>query len=76
MKQVRIPRKIIWIVMAAIVCVPVVAVGTPADGQPKAVVQEREHDFGTAYAGKNIIHSFVIQNQGDAPLELGGVRTG
>ena len=73
MKQAQITQRFIWIAVAAMLCVPVAAA---AAGQPKAVVQEREHDFGTAYAGKNIIHSFVIQNQGDAPLELGGVRTG
>ncbi|MCF8026539.1 MAG: DUF1573 domain-containing protein [Desulfobacteraceae bacterium] len=47
-----------------------------ASGAPRAVVDEKNHDFGTAYAGDDVFHTFVIENPGDAELLIKSVRTG
>ncbi len=76
MIQPRMRGAITIMMLLAILIVPAAATAAQKDGQPRAVVENRDYDFGTVYAGNNIIHSFVIQNQGDAPLEIGSVRTG
>ncbi|MBS3809286.1 MAG: DUF1573 domain-containing protein [Desulfobacterales bacterium] len=43
---------------------------------PRAAVENRKHDFGSVYAGSDVIHAFVIENTGDAPLIIKSVRTG
>jgi len=39
-------------------------------GQPKAVVDREEHDFGAIDVGTTGRHDFVLTNAGDRPLEL------
>jgi hypothetical protein len=43
---------------------------------PKAVAPTESHDFGTVLEGNDVLHDFVIQNKGDAPLDIKDVRTG
>jgi hypothetical protein len=38
--------------------------------QPLAEVPERLYDFGDLKEGKEYVHSFVIKNVGNAPLEI------
>lgn len=38
--------------------------------QPKAVLSEELHDFGTMAIGRSGSHDFIITNEGDAPLKL------
>lgn len=45
-----------------------------ADAKPKAIVGEPVHDAGTVAPGHQIVHDFVIENQGAAPLEITDVR--
>jgi hypothetical protein len=45
-----------------------------AAGGPKAVAAEPIADVGTVPKGEKIVHDFVIQNQGDAPLQITEVR--
>lgn len=47
-----------------------------AAGAPKTVVKRPKHDFGSVYAGADIMHTFYIENAGDAPLALKSVRSG
>ncbi len=42
--------------------------------QPKIVVPQPIHDFGTMPRGEKLQHDFEIRNQGAAPLELREVR--
>ena len=51
-------------------------VGQDQAGTPRAVFEEPEYDFGSVYAGKNVVHEFVIKNIGDAPLVIESVKTG
>mgnify|MGYP006284944315 CR=1 FL=1 len=43
---------------------------------PKAVAPTEGYDFGTVLEGNDVLHDFVIQNKGDAPLDIKDVRTG
>jgi uncharacterized protein DUF1573 len=46
------------------------------DGAPVAVVENASYDFGSVYEGADVIHDFVIQNKGDADLEITDVKAG
>ena len=39
-------------------------------GSPRAVVTETEHDFGVVRQGERLAHTFVIHNEGAAPLTI------
>ena len=43
--------------------------------EPRAVIRERIHQFGTLDPLTTGTHRFVIRNEGDAPLELSGGQT-
>jgi hypothetical protein len=45
-----------------------------AAAQPKAVPVEPIKDVGTIAKGEKIVHDFVLKNEGNAPLEVTGVR--
>ncbi|MFO7859724.1 MAG: hypothetical protein R6U41_00735 [Desulfosalsimonas sp.] len=76
MLQYRVLRAALIVLAAATLCMPAAAPAQDDAGRPRAVVENAAHDWGAVYAGEKIIHSFVIANQGDAPLEIGSVRTG
>jgi hypothetical protein len=38
--------------------------------RPKAVVDRIRFDLGTVFAGEQPTHTFVVRNEGDAPLTL------
>ncbi|MFW5908884.1 MAG: DUF1573 domain-containing protein [Desulfosalsimonas sp.] len=46
------------------------------EAAPRAAVEEERHNFGTAYAGSKVFHTFVIENVGDEDLVIKSVRTG
>lgn len=48
---------------------------TPAP-QPRLFFPEIKHDFGSVMEGVEIKHDFVIENKGQAPLLIHGVRPG
>ena len=37
---------------------------------PQAVLSETRHDFGEVFEDKQLTHTFVIRNEGQAPLEI------
>ncbi|MFP4226458.1 MAG: hypothetical protein ACLFRF_06990 [Desulfobacterales bacterium] len=43
---------------------------------PNAVAPTESYQFGTVLEGNDVIHDFVIQNKGDALLDIENVRTG
>ncbi len=47
-----------------------------ADKSPVAVISETEYRFTSIMEGNKIIHDFIMQNKGDAPLFIKKVRTG
>ena len=42
--------------------------------RPEAVFPTFVHDFGEVGRGDRLRHSFVVRNEGDAPLEVQSVR--
>lgn len=74
-------RAAIYAILALItvltVGIPVFA-STPQETEiaagPNAVVQEPIHEAGKVVRGDDIVHDFVIENQGDAPLNITDVR--
>lgn len=44
------------------------------DGQPKAVYPAMVHDFGTVERGATLEHTFIVRNEGTAPLEILSVK--
>jgi hypothetical protein len=42
----------------------------PAAAAPRVEVPETTHDFGKVYEDKELIHTFAINNTGDAPLRI------
>lgn len=72
----RIFRAMAIALLVAVFCLPAGAFADESTGQPKVVVDNPEYDWGSAFAGKTIVHTFVIRNKGDAPLEIKGVRAG
>jgi hypothetical protein len=58
-------RALIWILL--LLCTPMVAMATIG---PKAQVPETTHDFGEVFEDRELTHTFVIKNIGDALLEI------
>ena len=57
-----------------LVALALLAAAAFAEG-PAARVDETEFDFGTIEQGANVSHTYVIANDGDAPLSIGRVET-
>lgn len=62
--------------MGVLVCCLSFAAVPAVQAGPEAVVAEKSHDFGPVLEGNKIVHEFVMQNAGDAPLDIEAVRTG
>jgi hypothetical protein len=54
----------------SLVLIGTLATGAPAAAAPRAEVPETTHDFGKVYEDKELIHTFAINNTGDAPLRI------
>jgi hypothetical protein len=44
--------------------------GSPAMAGPRVEIPKTSHDFGKVFEDKELIHAFVINNTGDAPLHI------
>ena len=54
----------------------VAAADEPAAGPaPKALFVEKTWKFETVLEGTEVVHDFTVKNQGQAPLEILGVKT-
>jgi len=63
----------VWCLVLVTLCT-VLPAASADDGVPKAVVGERNHDFGRVPRGTLMTKSFVIRNAGTAPLLIGGMQ--
>lgn len=41
-----------------------------AEAGPRAEIPESTHDFGKVFEDKELVHTFIIKNTGDAPLHI------
>lgn len=62
------------LIAASAVPATVMAAAEADAARPKAVVAQPVHDAGVVPTGQQIVHDFVVENQGDAALEITGVR--
>ena len=69
MKQLKSCRLIIW----GICYLLAAASPIPAAAGPRAGLPETAFNFGEVLEDKELSHTFVINNTGDAPLEIRGV---
>jgi len=65
--------------MLALNATALLAAGKEAAGQkdaasPQAVFPETRYEFTPVMEGTQITHDFIIENHGDAPLVIKGVR--
>ena len=53
-----------------------VCFGSQDQSGPKAVFPESSYEFPAVLDGAKVVHEFVIQNKGTAPLKVERVKTG
>jgi hypothetical protein len=53
-----------------------VSFGTQDQSTPSAVFPETSYEFSGVLDGAKVVHEFVIQNKGTAPLKVEKVKTG
>ncbi len=46
------------------------------DAAPKAFLPQKRFTFPSAMDGAKVLHDFIVQNKGDAPLKITKVKTG
>lgn len=63
-------RGLVAVALVAAGAVAAVAQEPAAEARPKAAVPKPVHEAGTVPTGEQIVHDFVIENQGKAVLEL------
>ena len=54
----------------------VVCFGTQEQSTPSVVFPETSYEFSPVLDGAKVVHEFVIQNKGTAPLKVEKVKTG
>jgi LEA14-like dessication related protein len=57
----------------SLVLLGTLATGAPAAAAPRVEVPETTFDFGKVYEDKELVHTFTINNTGDAPLRIKGI---
>jgi len=65
----RVPSTLALCAMGAVTITYVRVAASHGPG-PKAVVDRIRYDLGTVFTGEQPTHTFVIRNEGDAPLTL------
>ncbi|MFO7749673.1 MAG: hypothetical protein R6V54_06230 [Desulfobacteraceae bacterium] len=68
-------KNVFLLALLACLMIPGVCLAA-AQGAPRAFVPENRYEFAPLPEGKDILHGFVIENRGDAELEIQRVKTG
>jgi hypothetical protein len=71
LKALRVLAVAIFLTLLAAVCF-----GTQDQSTPSAVFPETSYEFLPVLDGAKVVHEFVIQNKGTAPLKVERVKTG
>jgi len=59
-----------------IITLPVFSFGNEEQGRPSAAVLDNSHEFEPVLDGAQIIHDFIVLNNGSADLVIEKVETG
>jgi hypothetical protein len=62
--------------LALVLPVAVYSQQKPQGDMPAAAVVEPRYDFGTVPDGTEVVHDFIVQNKGTAPLVIDQIKTG
>jgi len=68
--------KVAFLSLILLVGLSVVSYGGVEEGQAKAVIGKNVFEFKPVLDGAEVIHDFVIQNNGKATLEIEKIETG
>lgn len=63
-------------IMLCLTLFAAVCFGTQEQSAPTAVFPETSYEFSGVLDGAKVVHEFVIQNKGSAPLKVEKVKTG
>jgi len=63
-----------WVAVLAVLAWLSLPAAVGQEAQPKAVFPAMEHDFGTVDRGTMLEHTFIVRNEGTAPLEIISVK--
>lgn len=66
----------LMVVMVAVIMMGFLMPVQADEAVPVAVVENDSYDFGAVYEGVDVVHDFIIQNKGDADLEITDVKSG
>ena len=64
------------VLLAGLATGAVAAADKPAEGVPKIVFDQTEHDFGTQPQSTKAKHTFVFRNEGTETLRIEKVKAG
>jgi hypothetical protein len=62
--------------MVLFVCLSAAAYVETSESRAKAVISDNVYEFKPVLDGAEVIHDFVIQNTGNATLEIEKIETG
>jgi len=66
---------VLGVALTLTVCVAI-GFGAQDDAQPSVFFPATSYDFSPVLEGNKVMHEFVIQNKGNAPLIVERVKTG
>ncbi len=70
-------RAVLRWIMVWILCVPTMSFAAgPESGRPKVRIPSPAFEFTPVVEGTKVSHDFIIQNQGDAPLDILKMESG
>ena len=74
----KINTILLWVLGVFVLTNTAVALGVEESGQgmPQAIVPVDRYDFEPLPEGSEVVHNFIIQNKGTAPLIIEKVKTG
>ena len=66
---------VLGVALALTVC-SAIGYGAQDDNQPRAFFPATNYEFSPVLEGNKVVHEFIIQNKGNAPLKVERVKTG
>jgi len=64
-----------WTILFLLVPLAVLAQETTDPGMPSLYVPEPSYQFDTVVSGHDVVHDYLLQNRGTAPLKISRVKT-
>ena len=65
----------VWTILLVLIPFAAFAQNTDNPGTPKIHVPETAFQFNSVVSGQDVIHDYILQNRGTAPLKISRVKT-